>query len=46
MNKHYEIRTDYDDSSIVIYQAYSKAIAKPALKEQNFVTPFSLNRMT
>lgn len=42
----YEIRADYDRESVVIYQAYGDQIAKPALKAQKFVTPFSLNRMT
>ncbi|QBD78609.1 DUF4291 domain-containing protein [Ktedonosporobacter rubrisoli] len=42
----YEIRADYDGKSIVVYQAYAKAIALPALKNQRFVAPFSLNRMT
>ncbi|MEP7285420.1 MAG: DUF4291 domain-containing protein [Chloroflexota bacterium] len=46
MTAHYEIRADYDAQSIVIYQAYSAAIALPALKEKRFVTPFSFNRMT
>jgi Domain of unknown function (DUF4291) len=42
----YEIRTDYDRESIVVYQAYPEAIAVPALKHQRFVPPFSMNRMT
>jgi hypothetical protein len=46
MPKLYEIRADHDDKTIVIYQAYSNAIADPALKGQQFVTPFSFNRMT
>ena len=46
MAKQYEIRADYDAQSIMVYQAYSAAIALPALKEQHFVTPFSFNRMT
>lgn len=41
-----EIRADYDARSIVVYQAYGKAIALPALQQQRFVTPFSFNRMT
>lgn len=40
------IRADYDASTIVVYQAYSAAIALPALQQQRFVTPFSLRRMT
>lgn len=46
MAKHYEIRADYDRDTIVMYQAYSDSIAKPALKNQKFVAPFSFNRMT
>ncbi len=42
----YEIRADYDDRSLVVYQAYSKAIALPALQNKRFAPPFSLNRMT
>jgi hypothetical protein len=40
------IRADYDASTIIMYQAYSAAIALPALQQQRFVTPFSLRRMT
>src|SRR4051794_36797938 len=42
----YEIRADYDADTIVVYQAYRAAIAIPAIKQQRFVPPFSLNRMT
>jgi hypothetical protein len=42
----YEIRADYDKNTITLYQAYSRAIALPALEHQHFVSPFSLNRMT
>ncbi|MCW3052191.1 MAG: hypothetical protein JWN14_1361 [Chthonomonadales bacterium] len=41
-----EIRADYDAHSIVVYQAYSAAIAVPALAAQRFVPPFSMERMT
>lgn len=41
-----EIRADYDERSIVVYQAYRLEIALPALEQQRFVPPFSLNRMT
>ena len=41
-----EIRADYDQNSLIVYQAYSAAIAKPALADGRFVAPFSLNRMT
>ena len=42
----HEIRADYDRSTIVVYQAYSPAIADPAVAAQRFVEPFSLHRMT
>ncbi|MGW0663384.1 DUF4291 domain-containing protein [Streptodolium elevatio] len=42
----YEIRADFDAHSIVVYQAYSAAIAGPALDAQRFVPPFSFGRMT
>lgn len=41
-----EIRADFDARSIVVYQAYSPAIANAALKAQRFVPPFSTGRMT
>jgi len=41
-----EIRADYNGKSIVVYQAYSAAIAAPALAAQRFVSPFSMERMT
>jgi hypothetical protein len=41
-----EIRADYDANSIVVYQAFSAAIAAPALAAQRFVPPFSMERMT
>lgn len=46
MPAHYEIRADYDATSIVVYQAYPPAIALLALREGKFVAPFSFNRMT
>lgn len=42
----YEIRAEYDARSIIVYQAYQKAIALPAVQNKRFVSPFSLNRMT
>jgi hypothetical protein len=42
----HQIRADYDETTIVVYQAYSPAIAEPAVREQRFVEPFSLHRMT
>ena len=44
--KQFEIRADYDATTIVVYQAYSPAIALPAVASQHFVTPFSFTRMT
>ncbi|MCP3922038.1 MAG: DUF4291 domain-containing protein [Desulfobacterales bacterium] len=46
MSQLYEIRASFDRDTIVIYQAYRDAIAKPALEKQAFVSPFSLKRMT
>lgn len=42
----HEIRADFDARTIVVYQAYSPAIAEPALKARRFVPPFSRGRMT
>jgi hypothetical protein len=42
----HQIRADYDETTIVVYQAYNPAIAEPAVREQRFVEPFSLHRMT
>ena len=41
-----QIRADFDRDSIVIYQAYRKQIAEPAIKAGRFVEPFSWGRMT
>lgn len=42
----HEIRADFDANSIVVYQAYPKAIAEAALKAGKFTLPFSFGRMT
>jgi hypothetical protein len=42
----YEIRADYNRETITVYQAYTKEIATPALREKRFVSPFSFHRMT
>ncbi len=42
----FEIRANYDDRSIIVYQAYRKEIGLPAIQHQRFVSPFSLDRMT
>ncbi|BDD03805.1 DUF4291 domain-containing protein [Aureibacter tunicatorum] len=44
--KHQEIRADYDNKTITVYQAYNKNIALPAIKNNRFEKPFSFNRMT
>jgi len=41
-----QVRAAFDTSTITVYQAYSAAIAVPAIAAQIFVAPFSLNRMT
>lgn len=41
-----EIRAEYDDQSITVYQAYSSFIALPAIQNQTFVSPFKTTRMT
>ena len=41
-----QIRADFDRDSIVIYQAFRKQIAEPAIKAGRFVEPFSWGRMT
>src|SRR5262249_6801183 len=46
MPAHFEIRADFDARSIVVYQAFSSAIALPALEAQRLVPPFSFQRMT
>lgn len=42
----HEIRAQYDQNTIVIYQAYAPGIAGPAVVHQRFVAPFSFQRMT
>ncbi|MFD0556799.1 uncharacterized protein DUF4291 [Stackebrandtia endophytica] len=46
MTPQHQIRADYDDRTIVVYQAYSPAIADAALRAGTFVAPFSFHRMT
>src|SRR5580658_6838627 len=41
-----EIRADYNEASIVVYQAFPEAIATAAVAAQRFVPPFSVGRMT
>ena len=42
----YEIRADYDRETIIVYQAYPRPIAEPALRAGTFIAPFSFGRMT
>jgi len=44
--KNKEVRADYDDRHITVYQAYSPSIALPALAAGRFVPPFKPDRMT
>lgn len=41
-----EVRADFDEETIVVYQAYAPAIAVPSVAAQRFVPPFSRERMT
>jgi len=46
MTLYHEIRADFDEKTIVVYQAFCPQIADAAVKAQRFVPPFSVNRMT
>ncbi len=46
MSVHHQIRARFDERCIVVYQAYSDAIANAAVEAQTFVPPFSYERMT
>ncbi|GAA0585611.1 DUF4291 domain-containing protein [Paractinoplanes ferrugineus] len=41
-----QVRASYTDHTITVYQAYSPAIARPALAAGRFVAPFRRERMT
>ncbi len=41
-----QIRAVFDDETIVVYQAYPSEIAAAAVREQTFVPPFKMERMT
>ncbi|WP_433827565.1 DUF4291 domain-containing protein [Actinoplanes sp. CA-015351] len=41
-----EVRATFDEHFIVVYQAYSDAIADAAVRAGRFVTPFKRDRMT
>ncbi|OQE36847.1 hypothetical protein PENCOP_c011G07057 [Penicillium coprophilum] len=45
-NTYRAIRARQTPTTITVYQAYSTEIAKPAIKAQTFVPPFSRERMT
>ncbi len=44
MAAEYEIRANFDATSLVVYQAYRAEIALPAVAQQRFAPPFSLGR--
>lgn len=41
-----QVRANYDDTSITVYQAYGDAIAQAAITAGRFAPPFKLDRMT
>jgi hypothetical protein len=41
-----QIRAVFDENSVTVYQAYSPAIAEPAVRAGRFVPPFKRERMT
>jgi len=41
-----QVRADFDDDTVVVYQAFSPAIADPAVRAGRFVPPFGMSRMT
>ncbi len=41
-----QIRASFDETNIVVYQAYRPEIADAAVRAQRFVAPFSYSRMT
>jgi hypothetical protein len=41
-----QVRARHDDETLIVYQAYSPAIAGPAVEAQTFVSPFKRERMT
>ncbi|WP_282162850.1 DUF4291 domain-containing protein [Ulvibacterium marinum] len=45
--KERDIRAEYDEQDITVYQAYGPTIAIPAIENNNFVSPpFKMTRMT
>ena len=45
-NAERQIRAVFDNETITVYQAYTAAIAIPAVENQKFVPPFKMDRMT
>lgn len=41
-----QVRANYNETTIRVYQAYSPVIGRAALEKQTFVAPFSFERMT
>lgn len=41
-----QVRAQFDDDALTVYQAYSPEIADPALRTGRFVSPFKRERMT
>jgi hypothetical protein len=41
-----QVRAAFDARTVTVYQAYSSAIAEPALAAGRFVSPFKIDRMT
>jgi Domain of unknown function (DUF4291) len=41
-----QVRAVFDETTLVVYQAYRPEIAEAALRAGTFVPPFSLDRMT
>lgn len=41
-----QVRANFDDETLTVYQAYLSAIAVPAVAAQTLVSPFKLDRMT
>lgn len=44
--EHRQVRASYDDETVTVYQAYSPAIAGPAVAAGRFVPPFKRERTT
>ncbi len=46
MADYFEIRANYNQHTITVYQAYNDTIANVAVRDGRFGAPFSFNRMT